>query len=106
MLLRSYDMIFWKHGSSMGRHKDGRLEPRSRLSMTNLRLRNTRRQGRTCIPDSVSRSRAVAGDPLEPLGVLHSTERVVMVTVVLLLMMMRLMITELSQGRGRALTEV
>jgi hypothetical protein len=30
MLLRSYDMIFWKHGSSMGRHKDGRLEPRSK----------------------------------------------------------------------------
>jgi hypothetical protein len=77
-----------------------------RLCTTNLRLRNTRRQGRTCILDSVSRSRTAAGDPLEPLGVLHNTERVVMVTILLLMMMMRLKTIELSQGRGRALTKV
>ena len=72
-----------------------------RLNMTNLRLRNTRRQGRTCILGSVSRSRVAAGDLLELLGVLHSTERVEMVAVPLL-MMMRLKIIGLSQGRGRA----
>jgi len=66
------------------------LDPR--LNMINPRLRNTRRQGRTCIPDLVSSSRAAAGDPLELLGVLHSTERVAMVTVVPLLLMMRLKI--------------
>ena len=63
-----------------------------RLSMTDLLLRNTRRQDMTCIPSLVSRSRAAAGDPLELLGVLHSTERVAMVTVVPLLLMMRLKI--------------
>ena len=46
-----------------------------RLNTTGLRLRNTRRQGSTSIPDSVRRSRAAAGDPLELLGVLHSTKR-------------------------------
>jgi hypothetical protein len=73
--------------------------------MINPLLRGTRKPSRTFTPPLVSRRRATAGDPLEPLGVLHSTERVVMVTVVLL-MMMRLKITELSQGRGRALIEV
>ena len=76
-----------------------------RLSMTGLRLRNTRRQDRTCIPDSVSRSRAAARDPLEPLGGLHSTERVVMVIAAPLLVM-KLRIIELSIGRGRALIEI
>ena len=66
--------------------------------------RNTRRQGKACIPDSVSRSRAVAGDPLEPLGALHSIERVVMVIATPLLVM-KLRITDLSTGKGRALTE-
>ena len=66
--------------------------------------RNTRRQGKTCIPNSVSRSRVVAGDPLEPLGALHSTERVVMVLAAPLLVM-KLRITDLSTGKGRALTE-
>jgi len=46
-----------------------------RLNTIGLRLRNTRRQGSTSIPDSVRRSRAAAGDPLELLGVLHSTKR-------------------------------
>ena len=76
-----------------------------RLSMIGLRLRNTRRQGRTCIPDSVGRSRAAAGDPLELLGVLHSTGRVVIVIAAPYLMMMRLKIIELSIGKGRAPTE-
>ena len=67
--------------------------------------RNTRRQDRTCILDSVSRSRTVAGDPLEPLGALRSTERVMMVIAAPLLMM-KLRITELGTGRGRALTEI
>ena len=58
-----------------------------RLGMTDLLLRNTRRQDMTCIPSLVSRSRAAAGDPLELLGVLHSIERVVMVVVPLLMMM-------------------
>ena len=75
-----------------------------RLSTTNLLLRNTRRQGRTCVPGSVSRSRATIGDPLEPLGVLCSIERMVMVAVPLL-MMMTLRISELSTGKERALTE-
>ena len=66
--------------------------------------RNTRRQGRTCIPDLVSKSRAVAGDPLEPLGALHSTERVVMLIAAPLLVM-KLRIIDLSTGKGRALTE-
>ena len=44
------------------------------LSTTDLLLRNTRRQGRTCILGSVIRSRATTGDPLKLLGVLHSTE--------------------------------
>ena len=57
--------------------------------------RNTRRQDRKCILDSVSRSRTVAGDPLEPLGALHSTERVVMVIAAPLLVM-KLRITDLS----------
>jgi hypothetical protein len=64
-----------------------------RLSTTNPLLRNTIRQGRTCILGSVSRSKAAVGDPLELLGVLHSTERAVMVAVPLL-MMLRLMIIE------------
>ena len=72
-----------------------------RLSTIDLFLRNTRRQDRTCIPSLVSRSRLVAGDPLELLGVLHSIERVVVVAVPLL-MMMTLRIIELSIGRGRA----
>jgi len=55
--------------------------------------RNTRRQGRTCILDSVSGSKAAAGDPLEPLGVLHSIDRVVMV-IAAPLPMMKLRITE------------
>ena len=76
--------------------------PDPRLNTTNLRSRNTRRQGRTCILGSISRSRAATGDLLELLGVLHSAERVAMVIVVPLLMMMRLKITGLSQGRGRA----
>ena len=67
--------------------------------------RNTRRQGRICILDLVSRSRAAAGDPLEPLGVLHSIERVVMVIAAPLLMM-KLRIIELSTGKGRALIEI
>ena len=46
-----------------------------RLSTIDLFLRNTRRQDRTCIPSLVSRSRLVAGDPLELLGVLHDIER-------------------------------
>ena len=75
-----------------------------RLSMTDLLLRNTRTQGRTCILGLVSRSRAAVGDPLELLGVLHSIGKAVMVAVYLL-MMMRLKITELSIGRGRALIE-
>jgi hypothetical protein len=66
-------------------------------------LRNTRRQGRTCIPDLASRSRAAAGDPLETLGVLHSIKRVVMVAAPLL--MMTLKTTELSIGREGALTK-
>jgi len=66
--------------------------------------RNTRRQGKTCILDLVSRSRAVAGDPLEPLGVLHSIDRVVMELAAPLLVM-KLRITDLSIGKGRALTE-
>ena len=49
------------------------LDPR--LNTTNLLLRNIRRQGRTCILDTVSRSRVAAGDSLELLGVLHSTKR-------------------------------
>jgi hypothetical protein len=75
-----------------------------RLSTTNLLFRGTRRQSRTCILDSVSRSRAAVGDPQELLEVLHSIERVVMVAAPLL-MMMRLRITELSIGRGRAPAE-
>ena len=66
--------------------------------------RNTRRQGRTCILDSVSKSRAAAGDPLEPLGALHSIERVVMVIAAPLLVM-KLRIIDLSIGKGRALIE-
>ena len=58
-----------------------------RLITTDLLLRNTRRQDRTCILGLVSRSRAAAGDPLELLGVLHSIERVVTVVVPLLMMM-------------------
>jgi len=58
-----------------------------RLSMTDLLLRNTRRQDMTCIPSLVSRSRAAAGHALELLGVLHSIERVVTVVVPLLMMM-------------------
>jgi hypothetical protein len=73
--------------------------------MIGLHLRNTRRQDRTCIQDSVRRNRAAAGDPLELLGVLHSTRRVVMVIAAPHLMMMRLKITELSTERGRALIE-
>jgi hypothetical protein len=70
-------------------------------------LRSTKRQDRTCILGSVSGTRAVAGDPLELLGVLHSTERVEMVPAPLasLLMMMRLKTIELSIGRERALIE-
>jgi hypothetical protein len=71
--------------------------------------RSTKRQDRTCILGSVSRTKAVAGDPLELLGVLHSTERVEMVLAPLasLLMMMRLKTIELSIGirRERALIE-
>ena len=75
-----------------------------RLSTTYLLLRNTRRQDRTCIPGLVSKSKTTARDPLDLLGVLHSTERVEMVAAPLL-MMMRLKTTELSLGRERALTE-
>jgi hypothetical protein len=67
-------------------------------------LRNTRRQGRTCILDLASQSRAAAGDPLEPLGVLHSIKRVVMVAAPLL-MMMTLKTKKLSIGREGAPTE-
>jgi len=67
-----------------------------------LLLRGTRNQGRISTPGLVSR--AAAGDPLELLGVLHSTKRVV-VKVAPLLIMMTLRITEFSTGRERALTE-
>ena len=74
-----------------------------RPSMTpELLLRDTRRQDRRCILGSVRRR--AAGDLLELLEVLHSTERVVMVAAPLLLMM-TLRITELRTGRERAPTE-
>jgi hypothetical protein len=74
--------------------------------MINSLLRGTRKPSRTFTPPSVSSSRAPAGDPLEPLGVLHSIGRVVMVTAARLLMMMRKRITESSQERERALIEI
>ena len=70
-----------------------RLSLGLRLSMTDLLLRSARKPSRTQLASPVSWSRAAAGDPLEP-GVLHSTERVVMVTVAPLLMMMKLRIIE------------
>jgi len=74
-----------------------------RPSMTpELLLRDTRRQDRRCILGSVRRR--AAGDLLELLEVLHSTERVVM-AVAPFLMMMTLRITELRTGRERAPTE-
>ena len=79
-----------------------RLSHGPRLSMIILLLRCTKNQGRTSTLGLMSR--AAAGDPLELLGVLHSTERVEMVAAPLL-MMMRLKTIELSIGRERALTE-
>ena len=74
-----------------------------RPSMTpELLLRDTRRQDRRCILGSVRRR--AAGDLLELLEVLHSTERVVM-TAAPLLMMKTLRIIELRTGRERAPTE-
>ena len=74
-----------------------------RPSMTpELLLRDTRRQDKRCILGSVRRR--AAGDLLELLEVLHSTERVVM-AVAPFLMMMTLRITELRTGRERAPTE-
>ena len=72
-----------------------------RPSTITVLLRGTRRQSRTFTLALVNR-RAV-GDPLVQLGVLHSTETVVMIVVPLLMMIQ--MILELSLGRGRALIE-
>ena len=65
-----------------------------RLNMTYLLLRSARKPSRTHLASPVSWSRAAARDPLEPLGVVQSIERVVMVTVAPLLMMMKLRIIE------------
>ena len=73
-----------------------------RLSMIILLLRGTRNQGKISTPGFVSR--AAVGGLLEQLGVVHSIERVVMAAAPLL-MMMRLRIIGLSQGRERALIE-
>ena len=72
-----------------------------RPGMTTMFLRGTRKRSRTFTLASVSRR--AAGGPLEPLGVLHSIERVVVIAAPLL--MMTLMIIGLSQGRERAQTE-
>ena len=71
--------------------------------MITMLLRSTRKQSRIFIPLLVIK--VVVGDQLEQLGVLHSTKRVVMVAAPLLMMMMRLRITELSIGTERAPTE-
>ena len=96
-------IIFWiQDNKAWGDTRMASLSLGPRLRTIDLPLRNTRRQGRTCILGLVSRSRAATGDLLELLGVLHNTERVVMVVVPLLMMMMRLKIIGLSQGRGIA----
>ena len=74
-----------------------------RPKMITMLLRSTRKQSRIFIPLLVIK--VVVGGQLEQLGVLHSTERVEMVTAAPLLMMMRLRIIELSTGRERAMTE-
>ena len=66
--------------------------------------RNTRRQGRTCITDLVSRSRAAAGHSLELLGVLHSIEREI--AVLPLTQIQRSIDWSPEIERGRALIEV
>ena len=70
--------------------------------MITVLLRSTRKQSRIFTPLLVIK-RAVGG-PLEQLGVLHITERVVMAATPLL-MMTTLRITELRTGRERAPTE-
>ena len=66
--------------------------------------RNTRRQDRKCILDTVSRSRVAAVDSLGVLGVIHSTKRVT--TVLPLTQIQRSIEWSLVPERGRALTEV
>jgi hypothetical protein len=88
----------------MGRHKDGRLEPRSKAQHDRPAFEKYKKARQDMHPRISQQEQAVAGDPLELLGVLHNIERVVMVAVPLL-MMMRLKITELSTGRGRAPTK-
>jgi hypothetical protein len=98
--------MVWIQGNSMGRHKDGKLEPRTKAHHDQPAFERHKKAKQDLHPTFSQQQQSTIRRPSRATRVLHSIGRVVMVTAARLLMMMRKRITESSQERERALIEI